>query len=279
VSSFFADAQDFEVRSSAGVENVISGLLDSKLNVDFLGCEIGQKIGVSVNNDEGGLAPTEFIPCVIGGTLFDRDQLRWKDVFPTKTSGFKKVRFFYADRYGNRSEDDVGLNKVNLAQSDLYVDSDPPNVADIELGVRTAIVDKDTAVPFDGTGAEVQISPATLSNFVFAFRLTGSTLQCFSSNVSNPSEPAEGQTLSRFYIGTPRNASVMFETGVPCATGSLPLTADAVVFPEDTSLPAKLKVTIFDQAANVDSGELEIPPCIDGTPSLEGVCWKNDDSE
>lgn len=277
VSSFTADAQDFKIRSSAEVENVISGLPDSKLSIDFLGCDLGQKIGASINNDDGGLTPSEFIPCVSSGTLFERDQIRWKDVFPTKTSGFKRIRYFYADRYGNKSGDDTGLNKVNLAQDEIYVDSDPPNAEDIELGVRTAIIDMNSAVPFDGSG-EVQITPATLSNFKFAFRLSGSTLQCFTVPNSNPSEPEEGSTLSRFFIGTPRNPSEMFDLGAPCATGSLPLTTDSVVFPNDPLQPAILKVTIFDQAGNLNSGELEIPACT-GSANSKDVCWKNDDSE
>jgi len=277
VSSFTADAQDFEIRSSAGVQNVISGLPDSKLVIDFLGCEIGQQIGATINNSDGGLTPSEFTPCVSDGTVLIRDQLRWQDVFEPKTSGFRKVRFFFADRYGNESEDDVGLNKLNLGQSDVYVDSDPPNISDIELGVRTAIVEKNATIPFDGSG-EVQITPDTLSEYVFAFRSISGTLQCLTTSVSNPSEPEEGYTLSRFFIGPPKGSSEMFEAGVPCATGSLPLTADAVVFPQDPTLPALVKITIFDQAGNFDSGELEVPACVDSSPSSEGVCWKSDNS-
>lgn len=275
VSKFTADAQDFEVKSFTGAQNVISGLPDSTAQVRFFQCEKGQRIGVSINNDDSGLYPSEFIPCDANGTILQRDQLKWRDVFSTKTSGFKRVRYFYSDRYGNRSDDDVGIDKINLATAQIYVDSDSPDVSTVELGVRTAIVAKDETIPVVST-SEAQITPQTLSDFVLAFRSSGGTLQCFAESESNGSEPAEGQTISHFYLGTPKPKNEMFSASAPCATGALPLSADAVVFPADPSAAAVLKLTVFDLAGNTGSGELSIPPCVDAAPSTELVCWKND---
>ena len=104
----------------------------------------------------------------------------------------------------------------------VYVDSDAPDLGDIDLGIKTAIVPKETPVPIDNISV-VEVTPANYKDMIFGFKKVGATIQCFASSLTNNAEPDAGSALSRFYLGTQTTKIGMFNAGALCASKGLPL--------------------------------------------------------
>jgi hypothetical protein len=157
----------------------------------------------------------------------------------------------------------------------VYVDSDAPDLGDIDLGIKTAIAPKETLVPIDSNSV-VEVTPANYKDMIFGFRTNSGTIQCFASSLTNNAEPDAGSALSRFYLGTQATKLEMFNAGALCASQGLPLSENSFRFPDEDTADATLEITVFDNAGNSSSGQLSIAPCSNtARASSEKVCWKN----
>ena len=275
ISRLSANATDFEIKGLSDTPNVISGLPDAVIKLGYQKCGPGEKIAATLSDNENGFLPNKFHRCSENGITLSRDDVRWRDIASPRSSGERNIRYFYSDRYGNESEDDTGINKLNMSVVKVYVDSDAPDIGDIDLLFKTAIVPKETPVPIVSSGI-VEVTPANYKDMIFGFRTNSGTIQCFASSLTNNAEPDAGSALSRFYLGTQTTKIEMFNAGALCASQGLPLSENSFRFPDEDTADATLEITVFDLAGNSSSGQLSIAPCTNTTrKDNEKVCWKN----
>lgn len=273
-----APAALFEVKSAAGVENVISGISGNRFTVKYSDCKAGLEIGVLVGN-EYDRKQTKFFPCAKEGNSFELADL--KPLF-LPNGGEQPLVFFVRNKYGSTSLDDLakGSNRKTV-----YVDYGVPLVTtgDPLFGSNYGFAPKGAtpatdAVPYSFIQNPVEIRAATLDQFVLRFTQPAKCAM-ESPDLLADGTGAAGKALYKFTLlqkataAAPLPSATDWLAGTPCGTDRTLAPGD-VVFPTNASQPAVMYFQVLDAAGNPSNVlETQVPPC--GGPSQEAACWRN----
>jgi len=261
----------FQVIGATGVENVIAGDVNLPFVVKYLDCSAGMKFAISFSDNFNFAAPLVWQTCQPQGNTMTLSEL---GLTLTAAGGFKNAAFFLKDRYENVSRDDP-QNSINR-RSNIWFDSGTPDLSGVDLGTELDVVLSNTPLPLTTKPAAVQIQPATVSQYVLAFRQNACTAVPGIDAIADGVDPSlgRGQKINKIFIGTPQTNAQMLISSVSCETAGYALSETRVQFPDAASnSPATFLLTVFDLAGNPATRTYSIPRCTGGAAPAENVCW------
>ncbi len=281
--------EQLQLKSSADVNNIVSGLTGNSFSVSQSKCLDGEAIGISVASEDA-----VFSECKDQVASFNVDDFSF-----AASSGEgeeKSFTFYFRDRFGNVSDDDPANRNI----VDVQIDYGLPTISDSDVYLKFGIANSSDAAGTDANryifpeGAYVDmdedetdtliITPSTISNFVFRF---ASPSQCSydATAADGIYSGSNGAKLVGFKLAA--NSAALSETEqIECLadeaseTRDLTLSSSLVSFPTNSSSDASFVVKVIDYAGHQSQDlTVSIPACHSNAESVESdpkkpVCWR-----
>lgn len=272
------------LKSSQGVDNILSGKAGIMFNISSNACIEGAELGVA----EAGSAPT-FKPCVLNQASFDPSELALSTSESQLTVELS-LEFYIKDRYKNISNDDP----TDLHTRQITVDYGAPRLStnSIQLQVSIGIIETSTAAtgtvdnPYnfalgelDGLETDtVILSGATLSNFKIGF---SSPSFCITESYEGDglANLEASRAVHRFRISSQNDIATGLESLCQAnnAAQTIDLSSDIITFPSEQTEPLSIYLFVIDAAGNESEGfSIEVPSCTGNERTTPGtpICWE-----
>lgn len=267
------------IKSSEGIEDVVSGLDSGSFKVETIRCFAGFKLGIQTSSQD-----IVYASCEDKVATFKSSDI----VFPNQESqqgGPQDFKIFLKNLYNNVSSDDP----ANRHRFSVHIDYGLPTPAtdDIQLkmGIAPASEPKGTTsvsytFPTGGIGAgnaTLVLTAATIDQFVFRFR---SPTACFidPNEKDGNSDDKIANTVKGYKLAGSAEDLANISTFTQCADGDTAtdhsVDGGKIVFPSSSSDKAYYMLQFIDNAGNVsEATRIEIPPC-PGDLTNVAICWK-----
>jgi hypothetical protein len=255
------------LKSSLGVDGIVSGLPGNEMKLQYEKCSKGMQIGLKMGNFSGLGAALQFVPCPDDGSKSVTLKTDALFALSCYLSSDTEAQIFVKDKYGNESEDDIEKKSNHLS---VFIDCEKPEwTADsLPLGGRFGFAPKNAAIPADGVydfyANQQRISATQLSNLRLRFDSLGS---CKLPGV------LDERSLGIETFGFKQENTIKPDTNCGNDREILP---NDIKFPTQPTEPATFQLWLQDKAGHLSNPvTYSIPSCaIISTNASEGVCWE-----
>lgn|GEM_PF-1807938 len=269
------DPSKVEIESVYGTKDLISGQADGKFVVKNAPCPTGGALTFAIGQfakiDESTAA---FVPCAQLPFTVNTSQVAKTS---SKNGGLEVLQMIYRDAFGNLSS-----TTATTTQKKVYVDYGSANLESQEItsGVDVGVIARaspnengtnDAPLRFE---TPLEIKPATVANFKFAFAAPNACRHLSPSKEDGPGDGSLGNLIAGYLISSSdENTAPEAVTNYTACTNHLPLSASLIHFPTDRAENAYMFLRVIDQAGNQSNFKrIEFKPCVLNAPKVP-PCW------